>query len=87
MSLVNPGLTESQTKSKSPQNKTFHSFKSNKSFSEIFGNFNQVWLRVDSRQALETLILIQESERVETNGIAKIIKFSVQRLFMGQNQS
>ena len=37
--------------------------------------------------ALETLISIQLSERVETNAIDKIIKFIVQRLFMGRNRS
>ena len=35
----------------------------------------------------KTLILIQLLERVETNAIVKIIKFSFQRLFIGQNQS
>ena len=40
ISLVNPGLTESQTKSKFPQNSIFHSFTSSLSFSEIFGNFD-----------------------------------------------
>ena len=37
--------------------------------------------------ALETLILIRPIERVETNAIVKIIKFSFQRLLMGKNQS
>ena len=87
MPLVNPRLTESQIKSKSLQNSTFQSFTSNPSFSEIFGNFDQVWLTIDSWRALETLILIRLSKRVETNAIAKIIKFSVQWLFMGWNQS
>ena len=32
--------------------------------------------------APETLILIRPSKQVETNAIAKIIKFSVQQLFM-----
>ena len=58
MPLVNSKLTESQTKSKSPKNSTFHSFTSNPIILEIFGNFDQVWPRVDSRRALETLILI-----------------------------
>ena len=40
MPLVNPGLIECQTKSKSPQNSTFHSFTSNPCFSEIFGKFD-----------------------------------------------
>ena len=40
MPLVNPRLVESQTKLKSPQNITFHSFTSKPSFSEIFGNFD-----------------------------------------------
>ena len=48
MPLVNPRLTESQTKSKSPQNITFHSFTSNLSFWDIFGNFDQVSPEVDS---------------------------------------
>jgi len=42
MVLVNLGLTESQTKLKSPQNIAFHSFTSNPSFLEIFDNFDQV---------------------------------------------
>ena len=40
--LVNPKLAKSQTRSKSPQNTTFLSFTSNLSFSQIFGNFDQV---------------------------------------------
>ena len=40
--LVNLGLTEGQTKSKLSQNNTFHSLTSNQSFSEIFGNFDQI---------------------------------------------
>ena len=39
MALVNLGLTESQTRLKPSQNNTFHSFTSNLSFLEIFGNF------------------------------------------------
>ena len=84
MPLVNSELTECQTKSKSSQNNIFHSFTSNLSFSETFGKFDQIWPGVDFQRALETLILIQPSERVETNVIAKIIKFSIQKLFMGQ---
>ena len=42
MPLVNLGMTESQTKSKSPQNNTFNIFTSNLSFLEIFGNCDQV---------------------------------------------
>ena len=42
MPLVNPRLTESQTKSKSSQNNFFHGFISNPIFLEIFGNFDQV---------------------------------------------
>ena len=42
MLLVNPRLTESQTKSKSSQNNFFHGFISNPIFLEIFGNFDQV---------------------------------------------
>ena len=87
MALVNLGLTKCQTRSKPSQNNTFDSFPSNLSFSEIFGNFDQILLRVDSRRALKTLILIRSSEQVETNVIVKIIKFSIQRLFMGQNRS
>ena len=60
-----------------------HGFISNLSSSEIFGNFDQVWLPI----GLETLILIWSLERVETNVIAKIIKFLVQKLFMGWNRS
>ena len=41
--LVNPRLTESKKKSKSPQNITFHSFTSNPSSSDIFSNFDQIW--------------------------------------------
>ena len=40
--LVNLGLTERQTKSKSSQNNFFHGFISNPIFLEIFGNFDQV---------------------------------------------
>ena len=74
MPLVNLGLTEGQMRSKPSQNNTFHSFALNLSFSEIFGNFDQV----DSRRALETIILIWPLERVENNIIVKIIKFSIQ---------
>ena len=83
MPLVNLGLTEGQMRSKPSQNNTFHSFALNLSFSEIFGNFDQV----DSRRALETIILIWPLERVENNIIVKIIKFSIQWLFMGQNRN
>ena len=85
MLLVNLRLTKSQTELKSPQNITSHSFTSDPSFSEIFGNFDQVWPKVDSRQAPKTLILIWSLERVETNTTAKIIKFLAQRLLMGRN--
>ena len=88
--LVNPRLPGSQTRSKFPQNITFHSFTSNPNFSEIFGNFDQVWLSLTWSWLLmcwEILILIRPSEQVETNAIWKIIKFSFQRLFMGQNRS
>ena len=88
--LVNPGLAEGQTRLKPSKNNTFHSFTSSPSFSKVFGNFNQVWLSLTLSWfpiGLETLILIRPSERVETNVIAKIIKFSVQRLFMGRNRS
>ena len=40
MPLVNLGLTEGQTRSKSTQNNTFHNFSSNPSFSEIFSHFD-----------------------------------------------
>ena len=42
IALINPRLAKSQTRSKSAQNITFHSFTSNQNFSEIFGNFDQV---------------------------------------------
>ena len=84
MPIVNLGLAESQTRSKSPQNSTFHSFTSKLRFLEIFGNFDQVWLGVDSWWAPKILILIWPSERVEPNAIAKIIKFSFQRLLIGR---
>ena len=87
MPLVNLGLTESQIRSKSSQNNTFHSFTSNPSFLETFGNFDQIWPKVDSERALETLILIRPSERVKVNAIANIIKVSFQWLFMGRNRS
>ena len=90
MPLVNLRLIEGQTRSKPSQNNTFHSLTSNPSFSKIFGNLDQVWPswpEVDSRWALETLILIRPLERVETNVIVEIIKLSIQRLFMGWNQS
>ena len=74
--LVNPGLAEIKTRSNYPQNSTLHSFTSNPSFSKIFGKFNQVWLGVDSRGGLKTLILIRPSEWVEPDTIANIIKFS-----------
>ena len=47
MPLANLGLNIGQTRSKPSQNNTFHSFTSNSSFSEIFGNFDLVWPRVD----------------------------------------
>ena len=90
MSLVNLGLTKSQTRSKSSQNKNFHDFLSNPSFSKIFGYFDQVWLSLTrswSRVGRKTLILIQPLKRVRFKVITKIIKFSFQRLFMGQNRS
>ena len=40
MPPVNLGLIEGQTRSKSSQNNTFHSFTSNLSFLEIFGKFD-----------------------------------------------
>ena len=86
MPLVNPGLTEGQTRSKPSQNNIFHDFTSNPSFSEISATltkFDWCWLRVGPK----TLILIQPSEQVETKFIAKIIKFQFQWLFMGQNRS
>ena len=43
MPLANLRLTEGQTRSKPSQNITFHSFTSNRSFLEIFGNFDRVW--------------------------------------------
>ena len=43
--------------------------------------------RSQSWMGLKILILIQLLERVETNVIVKIIKFSFQWLFMGQNWS
>ena len=61
MPLVNPKLTKSQTMSKSSQNNIFHGFISNPSSLEIFSKFNQVWPRVDSRWAPETLTLIRSS--------------------------
>ena len=85
--LVDLGLSKSLTMSKSSQNNIFHSFISNPSYSETFINFNQVWLEVDSWWVSETLILIWPLEWVETNSITMIIKFSFQRLFMGQNGS
>ena len=84
MPLVNPRLINSQTKSKSPQNSTFHSFTSNPRFLEIFGDFWQVWPEVDSQRAPN---FVRPSKWVETNVILKIIKFSVQRLFISQNWS
>ena len=51
MPLVNLGLTEGQTRSKSSQNNTFQGFWSNLSFSKIFGYCNQVWPEVDPRWA------------------------------------
>ena len=90
MPPINLGLTKGQIRLKSSQNNIFHGFTSNPSFSEIFGKFDQVWLSLTRswpRMALKTLILIQQSKRVGTNVIAKIIKFSFQRLFMGWNWS
>ena len=51
MLLVNLGLIEGQTRSKSSQNNTFQGFWSNLSFSEIFGYYDQVWPEVDPRWA------------------------------------
>ena len=48
MPLVNPGLIKGQTRSKYSQNNIFHGFISNWSSSEIFINFDQDWLEVDS---------------------------------------
>ena len=79
MPLVNLGLTKGQTRSKSLQN-NIHGFISNPISLEIFSTFDSQW-------ALETQILIRMLEWFETNSIAKIIKFSFQRLFMGQNRS
>ena len=45
--LVNPKLTEGQTRSKSSQNNIFHGFISNLSSTKIFSNFDLVWLGVD----------------------------------------
>ena len=42
MPLVNPGLTKNRTRWKSSQKNIFHGFTSNSSFTEIFGNFDQV---------------------------------------------
>ena len=83
-------LTGGRTRSKSSQNNTFYSFSSNLNFSEVFvtlTKFDLVWPEVDSWWAPKILILIRPSERVETNIIVNIIKFSIQRLFMGRNQS
>ena len=85
--LVSPRLAESQTRSKSPQNFTFHNFTSNLSFLKIFGNFDQVWPEVNSWWAPKTIILIWLLEWVEPNTIERIIKFSFQQLFMGRNRS
>ena len=71
-------------RSRSSQNNIFHGFTSNSSYSENFIIFDRVWPEVDSWWAQKILILIQSSERVETNAIAKIIKFYFQRLFMGR---
>ena len=49
--LINLGLTEGQTRSKSIQNNTFHSISSNPSFSDIFSHFDQVWPKVDYKWA------------------------------------
>ena len=81
-----PSQPRVDRRSKPLQNNTFHSFKSKPRFSKNFGNFDQV----DSEFTLagpKTLILIRPLEQVETNDIVKIIKFSVQRLFMGQNRN
>ena len=54
MPLVNLGLTESQTRSKSSQNNTFHGFSPNRAFRRflaILTKFDKVWLEVDPRWA------------------------------------
>ena len=68
----------------------FQNFTSNSSFSKIFSSFDWVWpslTRSRPRVGPKTLILIRQSNRVETNTIVKIIEFSFQWLFMGQNRS
>ena len=47
MPIVNLGLTEGQTRSKSLQNNIFHGFTSNLSSSEVFSKFDQAWPLVD----------------------------------------
>ena len=57
---------------------------------ELFGDFRHLWPSLTWRwlkRAPEILILIRLSKQVETNAIEKIIKFSFQPLFMGQNRS
>ena len=87
MPLVNLGLTEGQTMSKSSQNNNFHDFFIKP---ELLRNFWLLWpslTRSWSRVGWKTLILIQPSKWVRTKVIMKIIKFSFQRLFMGWNLS
>ena len=49
MRLVNPKFTKSQSQSKSSINNIFHVSTSNLSYSVILVNFDQAWLKVDSR--------------------------------------
>ena len=79
MPLVNPTLTKSQMMSKSSQNNIFMVLHQTWATRRLFSSLtevDQVWPKVDPRQAIETLILIWQSEWVETNTIVKIIKFS-----------
>ena len=84
MPLVNPRLIESQSQSKSSQNKKFLCFYIKL---ELLGDFRQVWPKVWLMRALEILILIRLSEWVGTNTIVKSVKSSFQWLFMGWNWS
>ena len=85
--LGQPWIDRKSYKVKILKKNIFHGFISNSGSSKIFINFDQVWPGVNSWWAPKTLILIRSSKQVETNAIAKIIKFSFQWLFMGRNWS
>ena len=84
--LINLGLTEVK-QGQNPYKITpfivFHQTRASRTFLATLTKFD-LKLTISGPK---NLILIRPSERVETNVIAKIFKFSFQRLFMGWNRS